>query len=460
MQPCGKPILGLNFGVNKFINRAFQLSLNHPTTAMNTQSDRRQFLKTSAAVGAGIAAIDGFPSLHAADASKKLVVGIVGLGRGMGHVSGHLADSYTEVAYVCDLDPKRAEAGAAAAEKRQNKRPKAVKDFRAILDDKDVDAVSFALPNFWHTPAAIMAMKAGKHVYVEKPGSHNPHEGELIVAAQKKYGKVVQMGNQRRSYPHLIEAIERLRAGDIGKVLSSRTYYNADRQTIGHGKQVPPPEWLDYAMWQGPTPERPFVDNLLHYNWHWRWHYGGGELANNGIHGLDISRWGLGVEYPKRVTFNGGRYHFEDDQETPDTGAAVFDFGTCAAIWDDSSCNPRKGEKTPFISFYGEKGSLLNFGKNDYTLCDLNGKELEKKSDPPSDNPHFANFHDAIRDGKKLNSPIDEGQKSTLLCHLGNIAYRTGHTINFDPVNRKIIGDAEADKLWAREYRPGWEPTV
>ncbi|HZO85031.1 MAG TPA: Gfo/Idh/MocA family oxidoreductase, partial [Verrucomicrobiae bacterium] len=225
------------------------------------------------------------------------------------------------------------------------------------------------------------------------------------------------------------------------------------------GKPVPVPANLDYAMWQGPAPERPYVDNLVHYNWHWRWHWGGGELSNNGIHALDVARWGLGVERPQRVTFNGGRYHFDDDQETPDTGTAVFDFGGSGISWDCSSCIPRTHEKIPFVAFYGEGGVLAN-EKNGYAIYDLKGKEIERKDGPGGDKEHIQNFLDCIRSGNRPNSEIEEGQKSTLLCHLGNIAYRTGHTLHIDQRTGKIIDDRDAQKLWGREYRKGWEPKV
>ena len=389
----------------------------------------------------------------------KIVAGVMGLSRGMAHVESLLGIPNAEIAYVCDVDQQRMDKAAKIVSDKQNRAAKGVQDFRRMLDDHEVDAIFIATPNHWHAPAAILACTAGKHVYVEKPGSHNAREGELLVAAARKYKRTVQMGNQRRSFPALIEAVEKMRAGAIGKVLYARTIYANARGSIGHGKPVPVPATLDYSMWQGPAPERPYVDNLVPYNWHWRWHWGGGELANNGIHALDVARWGLGVEYPRRVTFNGGRYHFNDDQETPDTGAAVFDFGGSGIGWDCSSCIPRSNEKPPFVAFYGEGGVLAN-EKNGYAIYDLKGKEIERKDGPGGDKIHIQNFLDCIRSGKRPNSEIEEGQKSTLLCHLGNIAYRTGHTLHIDQRTGKIIDDRDAQKLWSREYRKGWEPKV
>ncbi|MFA6543545.1 MAG: Gfo/Idh/MocA family oxidoreductase [Limisphaerales bacterium] len=424
---------------------------------------RRHFVQSTGALGA-ILALGRPPAVMPAESpGNRVVVGVVGLSRGMAHVAGHLGVSNVEVAYVCDVDSARLASGLKTAEGKQpSRKTQGVGDFRRILDDKNVDAISIATPNFWHTPAAIMAMQAGKHVYVEKPGSHNPWEAEAIVAAAAKYKRKCQMGNQRRSYANVIEGIQKLREGVIGKVLFSRGYYNAARPSIKKGQPGQPPATLDWSLWQGPAPERPYKDNLHPYNWHWHWHYGGGEMANNGPHGLDVMRWGLGVEYPTKVTFLGARYHWDDDQETPDTGSAVFDFGHCGASWDDSSCNPRKGEKLPFVSFYGDKGMMTMSGSNDYTVFDNAGKEVDKKSGGPGggDIPHFQNFSDAIRENKPLNSPISEGQKSSMLCHLANIAYRTSSVLNIDPKNGHILGNPEAQKLWKREYRPGWEPKV
>ena len=297
-------------------------------------------------------------------------------------------------------------------------------------------------------------------MYVEKPGSHNPHESELMVAAAKKYDRRAQMGNQRRSWPWVIEAIEAVRGGEIGKVFFARAWYNNHRPSIGKGKAAPVPAWLDYNLWQGPAPEEPFRDNILHYNWHWFWNWGTGEIGNNGVHFLDLARWGLGVDYPRRITCGGNRYHFNDDWQTPDTYVAAFDFGDKGIAWDGQSCDPRgfEGESVG-VNFFGEKGCVSIAGDS-CRIFDLNNKVVREIKGKGDDVLHFHNFIQAIREGAKLNSPIEDGQKSTLLCHLGNIACRTGQTIDFDPVNHKIVGNQKAAALWERKYRKGWEPRL
>jgi predicted dehydrogenase len=427
---------------------------------MNSPIPRRDFVKRTTLCSFGFAVA---PLLARAQTAKspgeKLVAGVMGLSRGSAHVEALKRIANVEVAYLCDVDATRAAAVQKSAFADADKPPKTVKDFRRILEDKDVDALFIAAPNHWHAPATILACAAGKHVYVEKPASHNAREGELMVAAARKHNRVVQMGNQRRTWSGIIEAIEKLRSGVIGEVRSARTFYNNARGSIGRGKLAPVPAHIDYDLWQGPAPERPYVDNLVHYNWHWRWHWGGGEIGNNGPHAFDLARWGLGVEYPTRVTCNGGRYHFKDDQETPDTSIATIDFGNKCLIWDGSSCHPRTNEKLPFVAWYGDGGSLANYD-NGYTIYDSKGKQTGEGTGPGGDKGHIENFLKSIRGEAKPNSEIAVAQTSTLLCHLSNIAYRTGHTINFDPVAGKMVGDAEAGKLWGREYRPGWEPKV
>ncbi len=421
---------------------------------------RRHFLaKTSLAAGALTIA----PSLFAQNANRKIVAAVMGTNaRGMAHVKALLAMPDVEIAYICDVDERAAAKATSFIATKQTKAPKVVKDFRHLLEDKDVDVLAIATPNHWHAPATILACSAGKHVYVEKPGSHNPHEGELMVKAARKYKRVVQMGNQRRSFPWAIEMMAQLKAGEIGEVNFARSWYNNARKSIGNGKPAPVPAELDYSLWQGPAPEMPYLDNLVHYNWHWRWHWGGGELANNGVHSLDIVRWGLGVDLPKSVTCGGGKYAMptDDDQETPDTYVVTYDFGGKGATWEGHSCHPRGFENVGFgVNFYGSKGHLIIAGDN-YQFLDLNGKVISEKNNKRSDIEHFANFLDAIRNGKTLNAEIEDGQKSTLMCHLGNIAYRTGSTVHFDSAKGKIINNKPAMELWSRKYRKGWEPKV
>ena len=428
---------------------------------MNNALTRRDFLKQTAIATAGLATLGSTSSRAAKGPNDKILLGIIGCnGRGKDHINGHLADQNVEIAYICDVDSRAVDNGIALALKKQQRKPKGVKDFRQLLDDKEVDAVSIAVPDHWHTPATVLACAAGKHVYIEKPGSHNAHESELIVAAAHKHQRIVQMGNQRRSWPWVIEAMQALHSGEIGKLYMARAWYTNHRPTIGHGKPAAVPEWLDYSMWQGPALERPYRDNVIHYNWHWFWNWGTGELGNNGVHFLDLARWGLQVDHPKKVVCGGGRYHFQDDWETPDIYTVHFDFGDKAIVWDGQSCDPHgfEGEKIG-VNFYGDKGALCLAGNN-YRVYDLNDKVIRDVKGKGDDVLHFANFHSAIRSGTKLTSEIEDGQKSTLLCHLGNIAWRSGNTVNFDPVKRRIEGDKKAAALWSRNYRKGWEPKV
>jgi predicted dehydrogenase len=365
-----------------------------------------------------------------------------------------------EVAYVCDVDERNLPKVAAEVAAKQSHRPEEVRDFRKVLDDPSVDALVIATPDHWHAPAAIRACAAGKHVYVEKPCCHNAHEGELLVAAARKHKKVVQHGTQRRSWPGIIEGIQRLREGDIGRVLDVQCWYHANRPSIGHGKEGPAPAWLDWSLWQGPAPERPFRDNFLHYNWHWFWHYGTAELGNNGVHPLDLARWGAGVEYPRHVVCCGSKYRHDDDQETPDTSIASFDFGNCLITWKQRSwAQQNKLDSDIEVLFSGEKGSLAIRG-NGYTLHDPDGKETGKGSGIGGEAVHLQNFLDAIRGKAKLNAEIEEGYKSALLCNLGNIALRTGGAVQFDPKAHRLIGSRDAEALWGREYRKGWEPKI
>ena len=434
---------------------------------MSNSVTRRGFLKQTSLAAAGFAALGGAPSVLAAGSpNQKIVVAIIGCNnRGMNHIDAYLTLPDAEIGYVCDVDSRVLDKGIAAVAKKQQRNPKAERDLRRVLEDPAVDAISIATPDHWHAPAAILACAAGKHVYVEKPGSHNLHESELIVAAARRHKRVIQMGNQRRSWPWVIEALDALKAGEIGRVAFARGWYTNHRASIGRGKIVPVPEWLDYSLWQGPAPEQPYRDNIIPYNWHWFWHWATGELGNNGVHSLDLARWGLGVELPLRVTCGGNRYHYPDEWETPDTMVATFDFGEKGIAWEGQSVDPRGFEGASFgVSFYGEKGCMAIAG-NACTVYDLKEKvvrEFKRQQEGLFfyDSVHFGNFLDAIREGKPLRAEIEEGQKSTVLCHLGNIAWRTGHTVNFDPKTRKIVNDDTATALCARSYRPGWEPQI
>ncbi|MFO7924995.1 MAG: Gfo/Idh/MocA family oxidoreductase [Bacteroidales bacterium] len=437
---------------------------------------RRSFVKRAAASAAGIGIMGAYSFSYSGNksANDRIRVAVVGTNsRGSALASGFARTPGVEVAFICDVDDRAIAKGLNVVKDiGYSGEARGIKDFRNILDDKSVDAVVIAMPDHWHAPAAIMALQAGKHVYVEKPGSHNPHEGELVEKAAKKYGKVVQMGNQRRSWPIVREAFMELKSGIIGDPHFARTWYGANRQPIGFGKISDVPAGIDYELWQGPAPRRPFRDNLIHYNWHWFWHWGTGELLNNGTHFIDLARLGLGVEYPYKVSSHGGRYAYNDDWETPDTQITVFDFPENKTIsWEGRSCNARPIEGLgAAVSFHSEQGTMV-LSNNSYTFFDNSNKEIKKVTNEEvaidltgggfnMDSGHIENFSEAIRTGKQPRSVYHDSNISVLACHLGNIAHRVGRTINCNPDDGKIINDPEAMRLWGRDYESGWKPTV
>jgi len=444
---------------------------------IDSSIDRREFLRASSAAGLGIAVTGRFGApaiLSTRSPSDQVVVAVMGLnGRGMVHARNFRRLKNTAVAYICDVDANVLAKAGRELQDDAGPAPKTLADFRRALDDKTVDALSIAAPDHWHTPAAILAMKAGKHVYVEKPCGHNPHEGELLVAAQKTHGRVVQMGNQQRSAPRSIEVIAAIHDGLIGTPYLARAWYANTRTGIGHGKAVPVPSNLDYELWQGPAPRTAYRDNVIHYNWHWFRRWGTGEICNNGTHEIDVARWALGVDRPTSVSSIGGRYHFDDDWEFPDTQQVTFDFGGKRAIvWSGQSCNGietfGRGRGTQVL---GTNGSVV-LDRDGYVHYDVKGKVVKEVKeaastdglnlvgDDAATSAHMENFANAIRTGEALHSPIAEGAASVLLCHLGNIAQYTARTLRIDTATGHAIGDEQAMRYWSREYQPGWSPTV
>lgn len=394
--------------------------------------------------------------------SEKIRVGVMGLSRGRSLAVSAAKLPGVDVKYVCDVDSSRAGAAVAQVEKDAGQTPEPITDYRKMLDDKDLDIVVCAAPNHWHAPATILACSAGKHVYCEKPCSHNPWEGEMMVQAARHHDRAVQLGTQRRSGEGFQELMTKLHGGIIGNVYCSRSWYNNLRGSIGVGRHVEVPGNLDYELWQGPAPRVPFYDNRIHYNWHWLWHWGNGELGNNGIHALDICRWGLQVDYPTKVVSSGGRYAFQDDQQTPDTNIATFEFAEGKQIsWQGLSCNKHK-DSSGFVAFYGDNGACEVESSGSYKIFDKNDKLIDEGSGNYANEPHIQNLVDAVRSGehRNLNAEIEIGHRSTLLCHLGNISYRTESVLNCDPTNGHILGNERAANLWKREYEPGWEPTI
>jgi len=440
--------------------------------------DRRDFLKKASVAGLGaFAATRGAGPLLAFDGwpSEKLRVAVMGLnGRGMVHAHAFARDPNTTLAYLCDVDSTVLGKALADVSKLQSPAPKTVTDFRRILEDKSVDAIAIATPDHWHAAATILALDAGKHVYVEKPSGHDNREDELIVAAARKHPNLkVQLGTQARSGPHFIEVLQLVRSGGIGNPYLARAWYSNTRGSIGHGKVVPVPANLDYELWQGPAPRTPYRDNVIHYNWHWFTNWGTGEICNNGTHEIDVGRWILGVDYPTSVVSTGGRFHFADDWQFPDTQEATFVFdGGKSIIWQGQSCNGLDlYERSRGTTILGTNGSVV-VDRDGYVVYDLKNQVVKKIEAAPKGDSlntvgddwltqlHIDNFVSAVRMGTALSAPIEDGAKTGTLCHLGTISQQVGRKLTTDPTNGHILHDAEASRLWSREYDPRWKPVV
>jgi predicted dehydrogenase len=434
---------------------------------------RREFLDTLAVGAAGLAIASTAKSYgQILGANDRLNFAIIGLnGRAYAHLSSLKANQdAARVSHICDVDGNILKKFAADAERELGYAPTSEKDFRHILQLKDVDAITIATPDHWHAPMAIAGLQAGKHVYVEKPCSHNPAEGALLIEAQRKYGKLVQMGTQQRSSAHTIEIVSKIHDGLIGNAYYAKAWYSNTRKSIGFGKPAPVPPQLDWELWQGPAPRQPYTDNIQPYNWHWFRTYGTGETLNNGTHEVDVCRWALGIDYPQRITSSGGRYHFKDDWQFYDTLVTSFEYPDKMISWECKCCQGMKFYgRDRGATIMGTKGSVM-VDRGGYEIYDLRGNKTGEvkagRAAASSDsvgrdsmtNDHFANFIAAIRKGEKLNAPIAIGNVSVTMLQLSNVAWEVSRELKLDTANGKILNDAEAMKLWGREYEKGWAP--
>jgi len=436
---------------------------------------RREFLDALAVGAAGLAVGTTAKSYnHILGSNDRLNFAVIGLnGRAYAHMASLKASkSEARISHVCDVDGVILKKFADRTQQEMGETPVAEKDFRKILEEKNVDAITIATPEHWHAPMAIAGLQAGKHVYVEKPCSHNPAEGEMLVQAQQKYRKLVQLGTQQRSSPHTIEIVGKIHDGIIGRPYFAKCWYVNTRKSIGTGKEVPVPPQLDWNLWQGPAPRRAYRDNVHPYNWHWFKTYGTGETLNNGTHEVDVCRWALGVDYPHRVTSSGGRYHFQDDWQFYDTLVTSFEYEDKMITWEGKSCQGMKYYgRDRGSTILGTDGTVL-VDRGGYEIYDLKGNKASEfkagntasttdliGSDSMTD-AHFANFIAAIRKGEKLNAPISAGNVAVTMLQLSNVAWEVKRELRLDAKDGRIQGDPEAMKMWGREYEKGWEPHV
>ena len=415
------------------------------------KTNRRYFL--------GMAAGTVVPTRRAA-AADKVRLGIIGLGgRGSSLLRTAAKAPQAQVTHLCEVDQARLEKAQAAARSAGYGEVRGTSDMRRVLEDKNVDAVLIATPDHWHAPAAILACEAGKDAYVEKPISHNVREGRLLVEAARRHKRIVQAGTQARSRPSTIKAIEIARSGRLGHILTAKAWNTQLRRNIGRKPDGPPPIGVEYDLWVGPAPMIPFNQNRFHYNWHWTWHFGTGDLGNDGAHQIDIARWALGVSAPRLVSGMGTKYFFDDDQETPDSMNLAFDYGDKAMIWEMRIWHnyPLEGIDNG-VALYGTDGYMHIgdwAGRWGYKIWDAKNQFVESDED---DKPefHLENFLECVVSRKPPNAEIEDGHLSAAHCHLGNICSRVGRNLAYDGKTESITGDPEAQALTRRQYRNHW----
>jgi predicted dehydrogenase len=436
---------------------------------------RREFLDTLAVSAVGLAIGSNAKSYgQILGSNERINFAVIGLnGRAYAHLSALKANKDTaRIAHVCDVDSNTLKKFADNVQKEMGYAPATDKDFRNILQQKDVDAITIATPDHWHTPMAIAGLQAGKHVYVEKPCSHNPAEGALLVQAQQKYQKLVQMGTQQRSSPHTIEIVEKIHGGLIGRAYFAKAWYSNVRKSIGIGKEAPVPAQLDWDLWQGPAPRVAYKDNVQPYNWHWFKTWGTGETLNNGTHEVDVCRWALGVDFPHRITSTGGRYQFKDDWQFYDTLMTSFDYDDKMISWEGKCCNGMKYyNRDRGSTIVGTTGTVL-VDRDGYEIYDLKGNKTSEfktgKATSSSDltgrdsmtDAHFANFIAGIRKGEKLNAPVSVGNVAVTMLQLSNIAWEVNRELQLDTKDGQFQKDPQAMKLWGRDYEQGWAPHI
>jgi predicted dehydrogenase len=397
-------------------------------------------------------------------ASDKINIALMGVrGRGRSLTAAFCAQPDVNVGYVCDVDQNVVQAAYKTIEDSGRKRPPLVADLRRCLEDKSIDAIVMGTPLHWHAPGTVLACGAGKDVYVEKPVSHNIREGRLMVEAARRNDRVVQVGSQLPSLPATQAFHDYVQSGKLGRVLMAKVWNVQLRRNIGHKEDEPVPAGVDYDTWTGPLPMMPFNRNRFHSTVNWHWHYGAGDIANDGVHELDIARRALGVELPTSVTGMGRRMYFDDDQQTPDTMNVTYDFGGKLIFYEQRLWNPYGLEDCDNgVAVYGD-AAVAQFGhfrgRNwGYRVFDAKGKEIHSEQHDSSsiDMPHARDFLDAMRSRKRPRVDIEEGHWASALAHLGNIVARTGRAFRFDPKTETVPGDAAANRLVRREYRKHW----